>query len=46
MPEKPFYRKFDGWWYVQLRQPVCASVSVSLPSDRRQRSYRAGLRTR
>lgn len=20
MPEKPFFRKFDGWWYVQLRQ--------------------------
>ncbi len=20
MPEKPFFRKFDGWWYIQLRQ--------------------------
>jgi len=20
MPEKPFFRKHDGWWYVQLRQ--------------------------
>ncbi len=20
MPEKPFFRKFDGWWYAQLRQ--------------------------
>jgi site-specific recombinase XerD len=20
MPEKPFFRKHDGWWYIQLRQ--------------------------
>ena len=20
MPLKPFFRKFDGWWYIQLRQ--------------------------
>lgn len=19
MPEKPFFRRFDGWWYIQLR---------------------------
>jgi integrase len=46
MPRKPFFREFDGWWYVQLQGPEGTRPQVKLVKGREneQEAYRAFCR--
>jgi integrase len=45
MPRKPFFRKFDGWWYAQINKGGRRKqIKLVKGKDKKQEAYRAFCR--